>query len=419
MDKIRSLTGMPDYSEKSEKDNVAAKLFHVENSLKEIFKTFNITEIRTPALERTSLFQRSVGDFSDIVNKELYSFNDKNDRSITLRPEGTAGVIRYIVENNLESYSNKFWYMGPMWRYERPQKGRYRQFNQAGIEYLGYEEGLAELELISIVCLIIEKLNIKNSVIKINHLGNESTKAEFAEAIKNYFEPYKSSLDEIDIDRLESNPLRLLDTKNKDLHKVLRNAPVLTDFLPKNSIDLLNHIKASFQSVEIEIDPTLVRGLDYYNGFVFEAISNDLGAQNSFLGGGRYDNLSSQLGGKTMNSIGMAIGLERISEISNIETDEKNRASFIILAGVDHTKAYKMAHELRSLNENVILETHLNCSSLKAELRRANKCKSQMAFIIGEKELKNNKILIKDLKNESNEQKNVSYDELIKIYKNL
>ena len=419
MDKIRSLTGMPDYSEKSEKDNVAAKLFHVENSLKEIFKTFNITEIRTPALERTSLFQRSVGDFSDIVNKELYSFNDKNDRSITLRPEGTAGVIRHIVENNLESYSNKFWYMGPMWRYERPQKGRYRQFNQAGIEYLGYEEGLAELELISIVCLIIEKLNIKNSVIKINHLGNESTKAEFAEAIKNYFEPYKSSLDEIDIDRLESNPLRLLDTKNKDLQKVLRNAPVLTDFLPKNSIDLLNHIKASFQSVEIEIDPTLVRGLDYYNGFVFEAISNDLGAQSSFLGGGRYDNLSSQLGGKIMNSIGMAIGLERISEISNIETDEKNRASFIILAGVDHTKAYKMAHELRSLNENVILETHLNCSSLKAELRRANKCKSQMALIIGEEELKNNKILIKDLKNESNEQKNVSYDELIKIYKNL
>ena len=380
MDKIRSLTGMPDYSEKSEKDNVAAKLFHVENSLKEIFKTFNINEIRTPALERTSLFQRSVGDFSDIVNKELYSFNDKNDRSITLRPEGTAGVIRYIVENNLESYSNKFWYMGPMWRYERPQKGRYRQFNQAGIEYLGYEEGLAELELISIVCLIIEKLNIKNSVIKINHLGNQSTKAEFAEAIKNYFEPYKSSLDEIDIDRLESNPLRLLDTKNKDLQKVLRNAPVLTDFLPKNSIDLLNHIKASFQSVEIEIDPTLVRGLDYYNGFVFEAISNDLGAQSSFLGGGRYDNLSSQLGGKIMNSIGMAIGLERISEISNIETDEKNRASFIILAGVDHTKAYKMAHELRSLNENVILETHLNCSSLKAELRRANKCKSQMAI---------------------------------------
>ena len=257
----------------------------------------------------------------------------------------------------------------------------------------------------------------KRQVIKINHLGNESTKAEFAEAIKNYFEPYKSSLDEIDIDRLESNPLRLLDTKNKDLQKVLRNAPVLTDFLPKNSIDLLNHIKASFQSVEI--DPTLVRGLDYYNGFVFEAISNDLGAQSSFLGGGRYDNLSSQLGGKIMNSIGMAIGLERISEISNVETDEKNRASFIILAGVDHTKAYKMAHELRSLNENVILETHLNCSSLKAELRRANKCKSQMAFIIGEEELKNNKILIKDLKNESNEQKNVSYDELIKIYKNL
>ena len=419
MDKIRSLTGMADYSEKSEKDEVAAKLFHVENSLKEIFKSFNINEIRTPALERTSLFQRSVGDFSDIVNKELYSFNDKNDRSITLRPEGTAGVIRYIVENNLESYSNKFWYMGPMWRYERPQKGRYRQFNQAGIEYLGYEEGLAELELMSIVCLIIEKLNIKNSVIKINHLGNESTKAEYAEAIKNYFEPYKSSLDEIDIDRLESNPLRLLDTKNKDLQKVLRNAPVLTDFLPKNSVNLLKHIKASFQDFDIEIDPTLVRGLDYYNGFVFEAISNDLGAQSSFLGGGRYDNLSSQLGGKNMHSIGMAIGLERISEISNIETNEKNRASFIILAGVDHTKAYKMAHELRLLNEDVILETHLNCSSLKAELRRANKCNSQMAFIIGEEELKNNKILIKDLKNESNEQKNVSYDELIKIYKNL
>ena len=268
MDKIRSLTGMPDYSEKSEIDGVAAKLFYVENSLKEIFKSFNINEIRTPALERTSLFQRSVGDFSDIVNKELYSFKDKNDRSITLRPEGTAGVIRHIVENNLESYSNKFWYMGPMWRYERPQKGRYRQFNQAGIEYLGYEEGLAELELMSVVCLIIKKLNIKNSLIKINHLGNESTKAEFAEAIKNYFEPYKSSLDKIDIDRLKSNPLRLLDTKNKDLQKVLTNAPVLTDFLPKSSINLLNKIKDLKKIQEtkgIDFDIEIDGGINFDN----------------------------------------------------------------------------------------------------------------------------------------------------------
>jgi histidyl-tRNA synthetase len=315
LEKIQSLTGMMDLiANKSDKAGTANRIFYVEQMLRDIFENYSISEIRTPALENSSLFKRSVGDTSDIVNKELYSFLDKNDRSITLRPEGTASVIRSIIEKKIDNESNKFWYLGPMWRYERPQKGRYRQFNQAGVEILGYSEGIAELEIVSIICSINKALGIENSILKINHLGDKESKKNYCDALKDFLMPLSSKLDEKDIQRLNTNPLRVLDSKNSETQEILKNAPKINDFLTDQSLNLLNLVKNTFsEECNIEIDHTLVRGLDYYTGFVFEAVSSDLGAQDAYLGGGRYDDLCKQLGGKDLPAIGMAIGIERLS----------------------------------------------------------------------------------------------------------
>ena len=348
MDKINSLTGMPDLiGQKSNESNSSNKIFETEIALIKIFESYSLNEIRTPALENESLFNRSVGDSSDIVNKELYTFLDKNKKKISLRPEGTAGVARSIIEKKLDNETHRFWYLGPMWRYERPQKGRYRQFYQAGIELLGYSEGLAELEMISMILSINDALGIKNSKIKINHLGNKDAKDQFCEALKNYLEPFSSKLEKLDLDRLNKNPLRVLDSKSEQTKDILKDAPKMNEFVSKESLDLLNLIKNSFSEHNIEIDYSLVRGLDYYTGFIFEAISDDLGAQDSYLGGGRYDNLFSDLGGKKLPAIGMAIGIERLAEISNYSVENKTLISFIVLSDKIEQNAYKIAHEFR------------------------------------------------------------------------
>ena len=295
MEKINSLTGMADLiGHKDKKSNQSDSIFQVEKKLIEIFENYSLQEIRTPALESEKLFNRSVGDLSDIVNKELYTFKDKNEKSISLRPEGTAGVVRSIIEKKLDNESHRFWYLGPMWRYERPQKGRYRQFYQAGVELIGYEEGLSELEMISLVISINSELNINDSIIKINHLGDKKAKEGFCQSLKEYLEPYKSELDEKDIDRLSKNPLRILDSKNSNTQKILKNAPKISDFISDEASNLLNTIKNTYPQNHIEIDHSLVRGLDYYTGFVFEAVSEHLGAQDSYLGGGRYGPLKSR-----------------------------------------------------------------------------------------------------------------------------
>ena len=282
MDKINSLRGMPDFYS----DDLISWT-PVENKLEEVFRAFSIGEIRTPILEYTDLFKRSVGDTSDIVNKEIYSFDDRNDQSISLRPEGTAGVIRSVIEKKLDQQQSKFWYMGPMFRYERPQRGRYRQFHQAGVEFLGYQEGQADFELIALVCSIINSLDIKNAKLKINHLGDKDSKMQFARSLVTFLEPYKDQMDDKDIERLSKNPLRILDSKDKKVQEILENAPSLTDFISESANSLLASIQKTFaDQCTIEIDNKLVRGLDYYTGLVFEASSSDLGAQDAYIGGG-------------------------------------------------------------------------------------------------------------------------------------
>ena len=406
MEKIQSLTGMMDLIEnKANKADTANGIFYTEHILKDIFETYSISEIRTPALEDSSLFKRSVGDTSDIVNKELYSFMDKNDKSITLRPEGTASVIRSIIEKKIDNESNKFWYLGPMWRYERPQKGRYRQFSQAGVEILGYSEGIAELEIVSIICSINKALGIENSILKINHLGDKESKEKYCNALKNFLMPLSSKLDEKDIQRVNTNPLRVLDSKSSETQEILKDAPKINDFLTDQSLDLLNLVKNTFsEECNIKIDHTLVRGLDYYTGFVFEAVSSDLGAQDAYLGGGRYDDLCKQLGGKDLPAIGMAIGIERLSLLT--KTYKKNRTliSFIIISSNLESKAYKIAHDLRSINSSIDIDVQLSDGSLKSKLRRANKDNASYAFIIGEDELKSENIIVKSLNDENSEQ---------------
>ena len=420
MENIKSLTGMQDLYDDGDIKNLSSKLFQVEKRIKDIFTNYKFQEIRTPVLEDANLFIRSVGSSSDIVNKEIYTFNDRNNKTLAMRPEGTASVIRSIVEKKLELSTHKLWYLGPMWRYERPQKGRYRQFNQAGVEILGIPQGFPEYEMISMVCSIIQDFDLKNCVIKINHLGTKENKESFCKALVDFLEPFKKELSEKDQERLKKNPLRVLDSKSTETQSILENSPSIKDFIDVSSIDLLNSLKNEFSDLcNIEIDHTLVRGLDYYSGFVFEAISSELGAQDAFLGGGRYDYLCSQLGGKEMPAIGMAIGLERFSDIVSLKNTKKKLVSFIIQTSNLEPKAYKIAHHLRSLNKDIILDVSLSEGSLKSKMRKANKNNADFAIILGEEEFNNKTVVIKPLKDELKEQKVVSIADLYSFYKIL
>ena len=412
---IQSLRGMPDFF-----PNDLQKWHLLESVLSQVFHAYSTEEIRTPLLESTELFSRSVGNSSDIVNKELYSFLDKNKKSISLRPEGSASVIRAIIQKKQEHEKHKLWYQGPMFRYERPQKGRFRQFHQVGVEYLGFEEGLSEYELISMVIKINEQLGISKYTLKINHLGDAEAKENFCAALKSYLEPHAPLLHEKDIARLESNPLRVLDSKEDATQLLLKNAPKFEDFISeKSKIFLQDLVKYYSDQCDVCVDSKLVRGLDYYTGLVFEVISEELGAQDAFLGGGRYDHLSSELGGKSMPAIGFAVGLERIIELMTAENlDVKTKVALIIVGEQDNQKTYKIAHELREANLDITLDAFLSNSSLKSQLRRANKSHCNFAIIIGSDERSSGQFTWKNL-SEHGDQKLLSFEELLEAYKNL
>jgi histidyl-tRNA synthetase len=274
--------------------------------------------------------------------------------------------------------------------------------------------------MISIVCKIIEEFGLKNCLIKINHLGNKNNKETFCKALVDYLEPHKDKLDDKDLERLSRNPLRILDSKNKNTQSILQNAPSIKDFIEPSSSKILIDIKNQFSEIcDIEIDYSLVRGLDYYSGFVFEAVSSDLGAQDSFLGGGRYDHLCSELGGKDLPSIGMAIGIERFASLLKGITSSNKMSSFLVVTSNLEPKAYKIAHQLRSINKNIILDLQLSEASLKAKLRRANKSDADYAIIIGDEELKTDTVIFKYLKDESKDQKTLTVDELFNLYKSI
>ena len=412
---IKSLRGMPDLFPEDLK-----KWHLLEKTISKVFYSFNTQEIRTPLLESTELFSRSVGNSSDIVNKELYSFLDKNEESISLRPEGSASVIRAIIQKKQEHMQQKLWYQGPMFRYERPQKGRFRQFHQVGVEYLGYEEGIAEYELLSMVLDINKSLGIRNYTIKINHLGDASSKEDYCKALEAFLTPHINELHEKDIVRLNTNPLRVLDSKEKSTLAILEEAPKFQDYLSEKSKSFLEMLVTDFSTrCDIEIDLSLVRGLDYYTGVVFEIISPELGAQNTFLGGGRYDNLSNQLGGKQLHAVGFAIGLERLLELITVKNDiSEIKVALIISVEHNQEKTYKIANDLRQANNKVILDTFLSNGSFKSQMRKANKNNCDFAVIIGNDELESNKFIWKDLSDQGDQQL-FDLEALVETYRNL
>ena len=391
----------------------------VENQIKKIFHSYGYNEIRFPLIEKTELFSRGVGQSTDIVNKEMYTFEDKGGESMSLRPEGTAGCVRAALDNDLIRVdSPRLWYMGPMFRYERPQKGRSRQFHQASAEFFGIKDPFADAELLFLSKKIWEVLGISDQVeLEINSLGDHQTRSSYKEALTNYFRDYQKDLDKDSLRQLDENPLRILDSKNPEIRTLLDDAPKITQFLDPESVDhhsilleLLNSNGLTYRE-----NSQLVRGLDYYNKTVFEWKSSSLGAQDTICGGGRYDSLVEELGGKPCPAIGFSIGLERLVLISEKIDENINSSkviSFIALGEEAISKSVLIAEQLRNELVNVQIVLNFENTSASSQLKKAIKLKSDYALIVGEEELKDNTIALKAL-NEKEEQKSFKINELI------
>ena len=391
----------------------------VENQIKKIFQSYGYNEIRFPLIEKTELFSRGVGQSTDIVNKEMYTFEDKGGESMSLRPEGTAGCVRAALDNDLIRVdSPRLWYMGPMFRYERPQKGRSRQFHQASAEFFGIKDPFADAELLFLCKKIWKVLGISDQVeLEINSLGDHQTRSSYKEALTNYFKDYQEDLDKDSLRQLDENPLRILDSKNSEIRTLLEDAPKITQFLDPESVDhhsilleLLNSNGLTYRE-----NPQLVRGLDYYNKTVFEWKSSSLGAQDTICGGGRYDSLVEELGGKPCPAIGFSIGLERLVLISEKIDENINSSkviSFIALGEEAISKSVLIAEQLRNELVDVQIVLNFENTSASSQLKKAIKLKSDYALIVGEEELKDNTIALKAL-NEKEEQKSFKINELI------
>ncbi len=376
----------------------------LEQILRTISDLYNVKEIRTPIFEHTELFNRSVGDTSDVVTKEMYTFEDKKGRSITLRPEGTAGVARAFVENKLFSLPDKpvkLYYMGPMFRYERPQKGRQRQFHQFGVEMLGVENPALDVEAMCMAVTIVKALGLKNVRLVINTLGDSQSRDMHKQALKEHFKPY---LDELCYDcnqRFEKNPLRILDCKVDKEHEAMKTAPKTLDYLTDESKAYFDEVCSLLDDLEVEyeVDPNLVRGLDYYCHVVFEVISDDpiLGAQATLGGGGRYNSMIEQLGGPATPGIGFAFGMERLTiALGNEEANEEDGLDVYVMPLGAQTISLS-AQILAMLRANGFkADMDYNKRGMKAMFKTVDRTHARFAMIIGEDEALNEVVNIKD-----------------------
>ncbi|MBN1633474.1 MAG: histidine--tRNA ligase [Ignavibacteria bacterium] len=379
----------------------AIKRKFLEDRIRKIFDLYNYAEVRTPSFEKTELFRRGIGDETDIVSKEMYSF--KNDE-FTLKPEMTAPVIRAYIENSLFNRSGiqKLYYIANMYRHERPQSGRYREFTQFGAEAIGSNDYSIDIEMIALSVKIIESLNIKNLSTKINTIGSPDERSRYLSELKNYLSKYINDLSEISKTRLEKNPLRILDTKIPAEIEILESAPLLYDFLNKQTKEHFSNVLSGLDGLDIKYstDYRLVRGFDYYTSTTFEVISDDLGAQNAILGGGRYDNLVEQLGGKPAPAIGFACGLERLMIILEKNDfkypDEENIKVYISPIGDKAVKeSLKLLFRLREAG--IKCDMDFLSRSLKAQLKEANKFGAEYVLIIGPEELERDIIKVKKM----------------------
>lgn len=381
---------------------------YVETILKEILTNYCYLEIRLPLLEKTEIFKRAIGNVTDVVEKEMYSFNDRKGTSLTLRPEGTVGCVRSFIQNNLcNQKNNRFWYLGPMFRYERPQKGRYRQFYQLGAEVFGLDKEDIDLEIILLTNRLWKKIGIHSHVqLEINSIGSKKDRLNYKKELVFFLKKNEHLLDQDCQRRLYTNPLRILDSKNQEIKKILQSAPSLNDYIDMSSI---NHFKnlcnmMSSHGIKYVYNKNLVRGLDYYNRTVFEWTSNYLGSQNTICAGGRYDSLVEDMGGKKTSAIGFAIGIERLVlllkslNILNITREEIN--IYIIFIGEENKyHAVKLSEEIRNLYPKLKIFVDFFNQNLKKKIKNAVNASAKLAIIITSKEMKEKFFLVKDLKN--------------------
>ena len=366
----------------------------VESKVKRVMQAYAFQEIRTPIVERTELFQRTIGQDTDVVSKEMYSFNDRKDQSLSLRPEATAGVVRAGIEHGLfYNQTQKLWSMGPMYRYERPQKGRYRQFHQINMEAFGYQGPQIDLEIILMTSRIWKALKVDAIKLEINSLGTPTSRQAYRKALIEYFSDHKSDLDEDSTKRLATNPMRILDSKNPEMGNLISNAPLITDYLDTESEDHFATLTNSLEqhNIGFQLNPRLVRGLDYYTKTVFEWTTDQLGSQATVCGGGRYDDLVKQLGGKDVCAVGCAIGFERLIELVAVSSKkEQNIQPKIYIVAVGEGTALHaslLAEKIRDANEEYVVEINMDGGSFKKQFRKADKSGSELAIVIGEEEI--------------------------------
>jgi histidyl-tRNA synthetase len=393
----------------------------LENIVRKSSELFGFEEIRTPIFEQTKLFSRSVGSDSDIVSKEMYSWDDRDGTSLTLRPELTASIARSFIQNNLKAISplNKLYYLGPLFRRERPQKGRQRQFHQFGVEALGSEFPEMDAEIISIAWTIILKCQLSGSTsLQLNSIGSKECREGYRDALKNFVRPYLKEFSETSQKRFSENVLRLLDTKSDKEQIILNDAPKISKYYTKDDKKHFEKVKELLQTLRIpfSINSKLVRGLDYYSRTVFEFTSSSLGAQNAILGGGRYDNLIKDLGGKETPGIGFAAGMERFLIAMKDEYNNSHIDIYVACILEDGLqKSLSISNELRNLGLRVTSDTLRR--SLKSQMRDANKLKSKYIIIIGEEELESETFIVKDL--DKGNQKTLSKSEVIELLKKV
>ena len=382
----------------------------IDKTISELLLSYGYKYCRPPIVESTETFSRAIGEVTDIVEKEMYTWKDTSGDSLTLRPEGTAGVVRMMIEHNLPREGiQKVFYDGPMFRHERPQKGRYRQFHQVGAEVFGASDAKIDAELISITHSLWKKLGI-DVRLEINSLGSSESRSSYKELLQKFLNKNKSRLDEDSLRRLNRNPLRILDSKNQEMAGLIAEAPKMIDHLDEESKLHFSILKNYLDSLGInyKVNPKLVRGLDYYNKTVFEWISNDLGSQGTICGGGRYDGLVEKMGGNSTPAIGFAIGIERIALLIN---DLKNRIAknkphiyFIVLGEKSQIESMRLSKKIIEALPSLIISNDISMGSIKSQMKKADKSNADFALILGEEELSNKQLSFKPLKGQGDQQ---------------
>jgi len=391
----------------------------LERIARETFAAYGYREVRLPLLERTELFKRSIGELTDIVEKEMYTFDDRGGDSVTLRPEATAGVVRACISNGLlHNQRQKIWCLGPMFRYERPQKGRYRQFHQIDVEALGYPGPDVDAEIILMSARIWRRLGLADVELNLNSLGTPESRRVYRALLTGYFRGHERELDDDSRRRLDGNPLRILDSKNPALQTLIAAAPSITDHLDPESAEHFAQLRELLDraGVRYRLNPRLVRGLDYYSRTVFEWVTTALGSQDAICSGGRYDGLVAQLGGTPTPAIGWALGQERIVELMRLQQlplDEAKPHVYLVLAGAAAERAgLVLAEQWREAVQGLRIEVNAGGGGVKSQMRRADRSGAPIALLLGDDELARGVVALKDLRGGA-EQKDVASEKLV------